>query len=153
MSRNSRLLNCTPDDVFDVLFDGWSFAIWVVGAARIRDVDDNWPEPGSRIHHSVGFYPLLINDITKVESVQRPRQLVLTARAWPAGEATVTITCEAVGAQTRVTIEETSSAGPAVLIIRPVQDVLLGLRNVEALKRLAYLAEGRAAASRATPGS
>ena len=40
MSRNTRMMSCTPQDVFDVLSDGWSYATWVVGAARIRDVDE-----------------------------------------------------------------------------------------------------------------
>ncbi|NYI99427.1 uncharacterized protein YndB with AHSA1/START domain [Nocardioides thalensis] len=145
MSRTSRVFHCRPDDVFDVLADGWSYATWVVGAARIRDVDEAWPEPGSRIHHSVGAWPLLISDTTSVEAVDRPHEIVLTVRAWPAGEGKVHIGCEPIGAdKTRVTMWEDASSGPAQLIIKPVRDVLLSLRNVEALRRLSHLAESRA---------
>ena len=87
MSTNSRLMKATPAQVWDVLADGWLYPLWVVGASRMREVDDNWPEPGSRLHHSVGTWPLLIDDTTSViearpQSLLRPR-----ARAWPAGEA------------------------------------------------------------------
>ena len=37
-----------------MLSDGWSYATWVVGAARIRDVDDGWPTVGTKIHHPSG---------------------------------------------------------------------------------------------------
>src|SRR5687768_2776915 len=94
MSRTTRHLECRPEDVFDVLADGWSFATWVVGAARIRDVDSDWPAVGSRIHHSVGVWPLLISDTTVVEQVDSPRLLQLRVKAWPTGEGRVVIRCE-----------------------------------------------------------
>lgn len=150
MSRTSRSFACTPDDVFDVLSDGWSYANWVVGAARVRDVDDSWPDAGSRIHHSVGLWPLLISDTTSVQSIQRPHHVVLKVRAWPAGAGQVRITCEQTGAETLVTMEEEAVAGPARFLLPPVQDVLLHWRNTEALRRLAYLAENRSPSSDAT---
>ena len=52
--------------VWSVLADGWSYANWVVGTARVRMVEDGWPAPGRRIHHSVGVWPLLLNDTTAV---------------------------------------------------------------------------------------
>lgn len=147
MSRNSRVMECSPEDVFDILTDGWSYATWVVGAARIRKVDESWPSPGSKIHHSVGVWPVMISDNTEVESIDAPHEIVLTVRAWPTGEGRVHITCVPQGRGTRVTIEEDASAGPAKLVLRPVRDVMLGLRNTEALRRLAYLAESRARAN------
>ena len=66
-----------------MLADGWSYATWVVGASRVREVEDAWPAEGARIHHSFGLWPLLINDTTKVESSDAPSRLVLTAQ--PAG--------------------------------------------------------------------
>jgi hypothetical protein len=145
MSTVSRMFDCTPDDVFDVLADGWHYGMWVVGAARIRAVDETWPEPGSKIHHSVGVWPLLLDDESEVEEHRRPHELVLTVRAWPSGEGRVRITCEPVGAQTRVTIEEQAISGPALLVPRPVQDLTLKFRNIEALRRLSYLAEKKVA--------
>lgn len=147
MSHTSRVMNCAPEDVFEVLDDGWSFAGWVVGAARIRDVDANWPAAGSQIHHSVGGWPVLLDDTTSVVSIDRPHELVLTARAWPTGEGRVTITCTHVGDGTRVDIEEHATKGPARLVPTIVMDPVIHARNDESLRRLAFLSE-RAAAQR-----
>jgi hypothetical protein len=146
MSRTVRQFDCSPADVFSVLSDGWSYATWVVGAARIRDVDADWPAPGSSIHHSVGFWPLLIHDHTDVEAVQEPHLLQLIARAWPTGEARVLIRIEPVAgdpAKSLVSIEEDAVSGPSKLIPPPLIHPMLKARNNEALRRLAYLAEGR----------
>ena len=59
----------TTEQVWSVLADGWSYAMWVVGASRIRAVDTNWPAPGSRIHHSVGVWPVVLSDHTESVSV------------------------------------------------------------------------------------
>lgn len=143
MSTTTRLFRCTPDAVFDVLADGWSYATWVVGAARIRAVDEDWPEPGSLIHHSVGVWPLMISDTTSVVEWQPPHHVTLTVRAWPAGQGQVRLTCTPEGGQTRVTMEEDATSGPAKLMPKPLRDPILDLRNREALRRLAHLAEGR----------
>jgi uncharacterized protein YndB with AHSA1/START domain len=145
MSRVSKVMACSPEDVFDVLTDGWSYATWVVGAARIRDVDENWPAPGTKIHHSVGLWPVLISDNTEVEAIDSPREISLRVRAWPTGEGRVVVTCAAEGPnKTNVTIEEQAVSGPAKMIPHVVQDAMLKLRNEEALNRLRYLAESRA---------
>lgn len=148
MSHNTRTFDCSPDDVFDVLEAGWSYASWVVGAARIRDVDATWPRAGSEIHHSVGVWPLMINDSTSVWSVNRPRELVLSARAWPIGRGRVRITCEPEGNQTTVTLDEEVTAGPALKVLEPIRNLVLHWRNSETLRRLAYLAENGPVRSR-----
>jgi hypothetical protein len=137
---------CTPDDVFAVLEDGWIYPLWVVGAARIRDVDEAWPAPGSEIHHSVGPWPFLIDDTTSVRELQPGRMIRLTARAWPAGEADVRIEVQPTSEGCCVTITEQAVAGPATTIPKVLQDLGLHPRNVETLRRLAYLAENREAA-------
>ena len=91
MSRNVRVLRCTPDDVFRVLADGWLYPCWVVGASRMRDVEEAWPQAGSRLHHSFGAWPALIDDVTVVEVYDPPRRMVVRAKGWPIGEARVTI--------------------------------------------------------------
>ncbi len=143
MSVNTRIVAATPDDVWKVLADGWLYPLWVVGATRMRDVDDNWPEKGSRIHHSVGVWPLLINDHTEVLEVVPGRSITLRARAWPMGEAKVNLRLSDVGAQTEVVIEEDATAGPGVLVPEPFKGLSLKWRNVETLRRLAFIAEGR----------
>ena len=144
MSRTSRPVSATPEQVWSVLEDGWLYALWVVGAARMRDVDEGWPAVGSRLHHSVGTWPLLIDDTTEVLEVEENRRLLLLARGWPAGQAHVEIILEAQGTDTVMTIVEQATAGPGALIPKAIQDPQLHLRNIEALRRLAFLVEGRA---------
>ena len=57
MSVNTRVINATPAQVWEVLSDGWLYPLWVVGATRMRDVDDTWPLTGAKLHHSVGVWP------------------------------------------------------------------------------------------------
>ena len=110
-----RRLNCSPEEVFDVLNDGWSYPLWVVGASRIRDVDAGWPAPRSKLHHSFGVWPLLIDDSTEVLEIEPGKRLVLEARGWPIGKARVEITVEADGLGSSVSISEDASGGPARL--------------------------------------
>jgi uncharacterized protein YndB with AHSA1/START domain len=143
VSTTSRPIAATPEQVWEVLSDGWLYALFVVGAARMRDVDDTWPAVGSQLHHSVGIWPALLNDTTEVLEVEEPRRILLLARGWPAGQAHVDISLEASGASTVVTIVEQATAGPGALIPKPIQDVQLHLRNIETLRRLAFIVEGR----------
>jgi hypothetical protein len=145
MSRTQRDMNCSVDDVYAILQDGWLYPLWVVGASRVRDVDDSWPDVGARIHHSIGAWPLLLNDTTSVTDCRPGRSLSLRARAWPAGEAQVVIELESLpDGGCRVTITEDAAKGPGRLIPAPIRTPLLHQRNVEALRRLSYVAEGRA---------
>jgi len=141
MSVTRRMVNGSPDAVFDVLANGWSYSQWVVGASRVRDVAPEWPSEGSELHHSVGAWPVLINDRTTVIRSQRPTLLELTVRAWPSGEGVVRISCEPRDGGTLVTMEEDASNGPARLIPKPLRALVLNRRNAETLRRLAILVE------------
>jgi uncharacterized protein YndB with AHSA1/START domain len=143
VSTTSRPIAATPEQVWEVLSDGWLYPLFVVGAARMRAVDDSWPAVGSRLHHSVGTWPLLIDDTTEVLEVEDGRRLLLLARGWPAGQAHVDISLQPSGDTTVVTITEDATAGPGTLIPKPLRDAQLHVRNVEALRRLAFLVEGR----------
>lgn len=143
MSTNTRVVNATPDQVWAVLSDGWLFPLWVVGASRMREVDDSWPHVGAQLHHSSGTWPMLIDDTTEVVESNPGTMLRLRARAWPAGEADVVIRLRAQGVATEVVIEENAVAGPAAMIPDVVEDPLLRWRNTESLRRLAYVTENR----------
>jgi hypothetical protein len=138
-----RRLNCSPEEVFAVLHDGWLYPLWVVGASRMRSVDRGWPAPGTKLHHSFGAWPLLIDDTTEVLQIEPGRRLVLEARGWPIGSARVEITVEAAGDGSLVSIAEDVSDGPARLVPQPVRVAGIDVRNQETLRRLALLAEGR----------
>jgi hypothetical protein len=136
-------MQATPQQIWEVLADGWLYPLWVVGATRMREVDDEWPQPGSKLHHSVGTWPLTLDDVTKVVDSTPGARLELEAHAWPAGRADVTITLHPQGAETEVVIEEQAVEGPGALIPKVAQDPLLNWRNVETLRRLAFLVERR----------
>lgn len=132
-----------PDAVLGVLADGWSYSTWVVGTARVRAVDDAWPAPGSRILHSVGLWPALLDDETVVRAWDPDRAIDLQARGWPAGEARVRIEVRPSGQGCAVRITEDAEKGPGTLVPRPLRSAVIGPRNVETLRRLAFLAERR----------
>ena len=144
MAENTRLMHATPEQVWNVLCDGWLYPVWVVGAARMREVDDAWPAVGSRLHHSVGPWPLLIDDTTEVVAAVPGHSITLRARAWPIGEAEVVIRLDPVGAGTEVTIQEEPTSGPGALVPPPLRGLGLRWRNSETLRRLAHIAERRA---------
>jgi Polyketide cyclase / dehydrase and lipid transport len=148
MAVNHRRMNCTPEQVFAVLADGWLYPTWVVGASRMRGVDDSWPGVGSTIHHSVGVWPALLNDTTEILEWAPPRHALLKARGWPAGEAHVAIDVQPSGTGCVVRITEDVVAGPARLVPKILSDVAIRTRNAETLHRLAHLAEGGAGGAR-----
>ena len=143
MSTTTRTIAATPEQVWSVLADGWLYPLFVVGAARMRDVDETWPSVGAQLHHSVGAWPLMIDDTTEVLEVEEDRRILLLARGWPAGQAHVEITLRPDGASTVVTIKEQATAGPGALLPTAIQDPQLHLRNIETLRRLAFVVEGR----------
>jgi hypothetical protein len=144
MATVTRDLDCPPAAVLAVLADGWSYAVWVVGTSRIRAVDPEWPAPGTRIAHSVGLWPMLLDDVTVVRRWAPDRGIDLQARAWPAGEARVQIEVRPrVGGGCTVELREDAVRGPGTAIPKPIRTALLVPRNDETLRRLAFLAEGR----------
>lgn len=143
MSLNTAHLDASPDQVWAVLADGWLYPLWVVGATRMRSVDQAWPARGSGLHHSAGSWPLVLDDSTEVLDCEPERLLRLKARGWPFGEAEVSIELTAEGTGTRVTLREDAVSGPGALLPGALQRPVLTWRNSESLKRLGFLVEGR----------
>ncbi|SUE15153.1 Uncharacterised protein [Rhodococcus gordoniae] len=133
----------TPSKVWEILADGWRYAGWVVGASRIRAVDPAWPRPETRIHHSVGLWPFLLDDYTEVCAMVPERELVLRARAWLFGKAEIAISLEPTrDGGTRISMAEHVVEGPYAHVPDRVQEELVLPRNQECLRRLVLLAEG-----------
>ena len=126
-----------------MLQDGWTYPGWVVGATRMREVDEGWPAPGTKLHHSFGLWPLVIDDSTEVLEIEPGQRLVLEARGWPVGTARVEITVKADGDGSLVSIAEDVSGGPARFVPESARVAGIDVRNRETLRRLAYLAEGQ----------
>ncbi|MEO5680295.1 MAG: SRPBCC family protein [Acidimicrobiales bacterium] len=136
MSCNERTIDATPEQIWEVLADPLSYDRWVVGAKDIRTADGTWPEPGSRLHHTVGVGPLHLKDNTKVLESEPPHRLVMEARGRPLGIARIEMRLEAVGDATRVTMIEYAVRPSAVKAMNPALDPLIHSRNTETLRRL-----------------
>ncbi|ONI89029.1 polyketide cyclase [Actinosynnema sp. ALI-1.44] len=145
MTAVAREVPTAAADVFAVLSDGWSYAGWVVGNSHIRDVDRNWPDVGTSIHHSIGAWPVQIHDVTQVRAVQPDRYLELDARLWWLGAAVISFRITPLGERAcRLEMSEVLTRGPAAVLPTAAQAALLRPRNRESLARLADLAVGRA---------
>lgn len=148
-----RHVDAPPSAVWAVLADGWSYA-WVVGTALIRAVDDGWPAVGTRIHHSVGAWPLLLDDNTLVLESDPERRLVLQPHGRPFGQARVVVEIEPEGSGSRVRLGEDVTAGPGRRFVpASLRRLVTLLRNREGIRRVALRAEGRAKGERSTPTS
>jgi len=142
MAKVQRILRTTPDRVFAVLADGWTYSDWVVGTVHVRDVDESWPAQGSKLHHKAGPWPLSLHDSSTVLECVPEKSLTLMAGLWPLGQAKVRIDLEPLGtSQTRVTMEEDFDAGPLLFLRNKINDLVLHRRNIESLRRLADIAE------------
>jgi hypothetical protein len=141
VSENECLVHAHVDAVFAILTDGWSYAGWVVGASRVRAVDPGWPEPGRSIHHSVGTWPLVVDDTTTSLEYEPLSRLRLKVRVWPGGAGEVEFQVTEGPGGCRIVMLEQATSGVAALMPTPVTDVILRARNAETLRRLALLAE------------
>jgi uncharacterized protein YndB with AHSA1/START domain len=137
-----RTIHASPDRVFAVLADGWSYSDWVVGTAHIRDVEPNWPAPGSTLHHKAGPWPLSLKDSSTVVACEPNRSMTMKVGLWPLGEGVVKFQLQPVGANaTRITMHEDFHAGPLQWMRNKINDLVLHRRNIESLRRLADIAE------------
>lgn len=143
MAKNVRIVHCSPQAVFDVLRDGWLYPTWVVGASRMRGEDRGWPAVGTKIHHSFGIWPFVINDTTTVLEYDEPRRMVIQARGWPVGEARVEVEVEPHPRGSRVTLRENPVKGPGSLVPGFIAQPGIWFRNHESIRRLGWVATGR----------
>ncbi len=142
MATNERFMPVEPQAVWDVLADPASYAYWVVGSKVIRDADPQWPEPGSKFHHTIGVGPLKVSDHTEVVEAHRPGLFRLRTKARPLGTAMVTMRVISRGAAggSMVEMTENPDGVVAALSLNPLTHVLTIARNAESLMRLEELA-------------
>ncbi len=137
----TREVDATCEQVWAVIANGWTYTQWVVGNSRTRAVDGHWPQPGAAIRHSVGVWPIVINDQTQVESCTPLRELVLHAGLGPLGAMWITLRLHDTADGCRVEMIEVPASG--LVRVLPDRLVLLSVapRNRECLWRLAAMAE------------
>ena len=99
--------------------------------------------PGTKLHHSFGVWPLVIDDTTEVLEIEPDQRLVLRLEAGrsarPAWRSPSRQTAMAPWSPSHEDVTD----GPARLVPQPVRVAGIDIRNHETLRRLAYLAEGR----------
>src|SRR3546814_12648700 len=84
MSAVSATIEAPVSAVWAALVDPDTYPDWLIGARRIRRVEDGWPRPGTSFHHVVGLGgPLSIADRTPALEVQDQRLLKMEVRARP----------------------------------------------------------------------
>jgi len=141
-----RNTSASRQRVWDVMADGWTYSQWVVGNSRMRAVDPHWPDAGSTIHHSIGVWPVLLNDSTAVLSSSPLRELVLLANGRPFGKARVTLRLfDTDGGGCRIEMSEVPASAPLSWLPDSVGLASAFPRNRECTWRLAALAERRQA--------
>jgi len=143
MATVERHVSAEPAAVWAVLADGWAYSNWVVGASHVRAVEAAWPAVGTRIHHAQGNWPVTLDDEAVVEQSAPGQRLVLLAKGRPLGSARVEVVLHPADGGTRVVFTETPVSGPGSWLHNPVSEAVLVKRNVEALSRLAAIAERR----------
>lgn len=151
MAKNHALVEAPPETVFAVLSDPRTYDEFVVGTKRIRRFEPTWPEVGSAFHHTLGWGPLVLRDLTRVTELDPPRRLVLRAQMRPFSVNRVEFTLRPRGYGTEVDVEEHAIEGPAAAVWNPALDALMWLRNREMLRRLGKVA-GRRLAQQSRPG-
>jgi uncharacterized protein YndB with AHSA1/START domain len=132
-----RTVQASPQQIFAVLADGWTYSDWVVGTVHIRAVDEHWPQVGAQLHHKAGPWPLSLQDSSTVLAVEPDRLLKLRAGLWPLGSAVVEMVLDAQpDGSTRITMKEDFEAGPLLWARNKINDLVLHRRNIESLRRL-----------------
>ena len=140
MATNERYMPVAPEAVWDALADPSGYGYWVVGSKEIRGADPDWPAPGSKFHHTVGFGPFEIDDHTESLVAERPRRLTLRAKSRPLGTARVTLTMTELDGGTLVRMKENPDGVTSLLAFNPLIQLLTVGRNAESLMRLEELA-------------
>ena len=151
MAIVKREMDCTAEEVFDVLLDAYLYPDWVVGAKSIRSVDDEWPSIGAAFYHRVGAGAAEVKDKSEILELDAPRRLVLRTYARPAGIARVVLTASPNGKGTMVTIDEQPEEGTKMKWFTRFIDPAVHVRNVECLRRLEDVIQN--GGSRSTPDS
>jgi len=139
----TRDTTASRQQVWNVIADGWTYSQWVVGNTRMRAVDPNWPAPGSKIHHTIGVWPVVLNDESEVESCTPLEEIILLAKSRPFGGARITLRLSDIDNGCRIDMAEVPVGGPLNWLPRGVALAAVWPRNRECLRRLAALAERR----------
>jgi uncharacterized protein YndB with AHSA1/START domain len=134
--------------VFAVLADPHTYPTWLVGAQRMRSVDDDFPAPGSEFHHSVGVAEATVDDRSEVIAVAAPHRLEMQVEVGPIHGVVELLVDDAAGGSS-VRFRERPAGLAAILT--PLTRPVLAARNTESLRRLDELLGQMAAGPESDP--
>jgi uncharacterized protein YndB with AHSA1/START domain len=140
VARRQQLVKCPPDQVWQTLADGESYARWVVGTQDILHVNPAWPAVGAVLRFRVGIGPLHFEDSCVVRICEPESRLELEAKAEPFGTARIAFSLLPWGEHTLVILDEHPLLGPGARLQGPMTELALHLRNRRMLGNLARLA-------------
>ncbi|HEU5008495.1 MAG TPA: SRPBCC family protein [Jatrophihabitantaceae bacterium] len=132
--------DASPERVWQLLADPYTWAHWVAGTSAIRDADAHWPASGARLYHRFGPRPLAVRGHTTVVDVDPARRIGLLASALPYALVRIEITVAQAAGRTRVELCEQLVGGLGMRLPRLSRPVQLA-RNRRSLHRLIELAE------------
>jgi uncharacterized protein YndB with AHSA1/START domain len=144
-----RIVDASPEAVFVVLADPWSYARWVGWTREIRAAEPGWPRPGTRLWHRFGRWPVGGRGVTVVVSCERPHRLVLRADVRPLALVRATLSVQRDGAGTMVQIREDMIGGWARWF-GPATTLVQRRRNEVSLRDLAGVVADHAASASTT---
>lgn len=145
MSTTACRIAASPEQVFDVLLDPYSYADWVVGMGRVRYADPDWPSPGAAVHHRIGVGLASVTGHTSIVDLDPPKRITLRSRAQVIGPLLdVDITLEPDDGGTTVTVEEHVVGHLTGVVWNPLFDGVAWARNILSLQRLKVVVEATA---------
>jgi len=130
----------SPERVWQLLADPYTWAHWVAGTSAIRAADAHWPASGARLYHRFGPRPLAVRGHTTVVDVDPARRMGLLASALPYGLVRIEITVAQAAGRTRVELCEQLVGGLGMRLPHLSRAIQLA-RNRRSLDRLIELAE------------
>jgi hypothetical protein len=139
-----RLIQATPEAVWDVLADGDLYAEWVVGPSEVTPKDGQWPEVGATIAYEVRLGPLRLQNESVVRRCVPGSELELEAKAGRLGTARIAVELRSWGEQCLVIVDEHPLRGPGGLLHNVGVEALIQVRHRAMLARLASLCESQA---------
>ncbi|MER7800753.1 SRPBCC family protein [Streptomyces parvulus] len=148
MAVRHRLIEATPQAVWDVLADGELYVEWVVGPSDSTPDAGHWPEVGATIAYEVRLGPLRLSNESVVRHKVDGRLLEIEAKAGRLGTARISVELRPWGEQCLVIVDEHPLRGPGGLLHNTAVEALIQVRHRAMLARLAHLCESRAGGSR-----
>ncbi|MFD5800121.1 MULTISPECIES: SRPBCC family protein [unclassified Streptomyces] len=144
MAVRHRLIQATPQAVWDVLADGDLYVEWVVGPSDSTPRSGHWPEVGATIAYEVRLGPLRLDNESVVRHKADGRLLEIEAKAGRLGTARISVELRPWGEQCLVIVDEHPLRGPGGILHNTGVEALIQVRHRAMLARLARLCESRA---------